>query len=652
MRNKECRPRRTLANFLKTVLFVLLGILTFSGTGAASPEEEMKLLRMYFDENELFTSSTRTPKPVSRVAENVTVVTAEEIAAMNAHTVAEVLNRVPGLFVNMNLGIGSFGSVSLLSIQGSEANHVQVMVDDIPWNFLNNGGAETNTIPVGIIDRIEIIKGPGSSAWGPSLGGVVRIITKSPVYSKRPRGSVQGGYGERDTQDYRGEVSGMADRFGYYLFGGRQASDGHGANIGFKNNSYYAKLSYALTDRVDLGLSSGYSRPDYGLGDIVILRGDGLARNFWTNLTLDACLTRELSFNLSLFRFEQDLAITYDDWGLGGPPGSLFQENDFDETTEGGTARFTLEKGVHTAVLGVDFNRGEMEQTNHYGALAQAFYDVPGTLRTDPELNRTGVYLNDTMAFGRLSVTAGIRYDFSNVMDEFLSPSLGVTYALGQETLLRGLVARGFTSPPLAWVSQGGLFLEPNKSLRNESVWSYQAGLESAVPYAWVKATLFRHEIDDVFTSESSPNDPTGNTSMQVNKGESRRQGIELEAKTIPVYHVSLAAGLAYASIHPDTEFGVDEQYAANIGIVYDNPRFLRAGLFGHYIWWDYRDLEGTEYDTFIWDLNLSRQVYKSEHAAVDLFATVHNLFDASQYIFEEYGNPDRWVEAGIRADF
>ena len=110
---------------------------------------------MYYREKELVVTPTRHPKPISQVAENITVVTAKEIEEMNAHTVAEVLNRVTGLFVNFNQ---DFGSTSLLHIQGSEQRHVLVLLDTIPWNFLSDGAAETNSIPVGIVERIEIIK--------------------------------------------------------------------------------------------------------------------------------------------------------------------------------------------------------------------------------------------------------------------------------------------------------------------------------------------------------------------------------------------------------------------------------------------------------------------------------------------------------------
>ena len=66
-------------------------------------EQERKFLLMYFDEDELFVvSTTRSLKSISRMAENVEVVTAEDIELMNAHTLADVLNTINGVQVGFS----------------------------------------------------------------------------------------------------------------------------------------------------------------------------------------------------------------------------------------------------------------------------------------------------------------------------------------------------------------------------------------------------------------------------------------------------------------------------------------------------------------------------------------------------------------------
>ena len=137
---------------------------------------------MYFDEDELFVvSTTRSLKSITRIAENVEVVTTEDIELMNAHTVADVLNTVTGVQVQTNGGTGAF---SFVNIQGSDQRHVAVFMDGVLLNVFTDNIADIAMIPVQIVEKIEIIKGPASSAWGSSLGGVVNIITKAGSFGK------------------------------------------------------------------------------------------------------------------------------------------------------------------------------------------------------------------------------------------------------------------------------------------------------------------------------------------------------------------------------------------------------------------------------------------------------------------------------------
>lgn len=645
--------------FLKKGIFLLsffLAITSLCQTSAAQSEEEMKILRMFYREKDLVVSPTRHPKPISHVAENITVVTAREIEEMNAHTVAEVLNRVPGLFVNFGQGIESFGSTSLIQIQGSEQRHVLVLVDGVRWNFLASGAAETNSIPVGIIERIEIIKGPASSAWGSSLGGVINIITKPAGTAKRPTGSISASYGKKNTQDYRAEVSGAAGAVGYYVFAGRQKSDGLMSSRYFDNHSLYSKLHVPLSEDVDMGLTMGYSDPEIGLGDFPSgdITSTGASRTFFATAFLDASLTRELSLNLSFHRFKQKSVLMNDALGLGfsGAPGELYLDTTYDEETTGANGKLVWTHEAHTAVLGLDVDRGKLDQTLNAGSLLQSM-GLPATSSTHPEIDRWAIYANDTIVVDRWSITPGIRYDRNSITGSFTSPSLGVTYRLGEDSIIRASAARGFTIPPLSWTSGGALFLDPNPSLDPEKVWSYQAGVETAaLRYLWVKATLFRHKLEDALIIEPLGGGAPTFNDLYINRGDIRRQGLELEAETVPVYNLSLLAGFAYVDLKPSNEAGSDKIYSYNIGVRYEDRKSLRAQLFGHYVWWDLDPSWKASYDDFIWDLNINKRIYSHEKTTAGIFVRVHNIFNGSQYTFGESKNPRRWVEAGIRVTF
>jgi vitamin B12 transporter len=189
---------------------------------AAMSQEEKSFLRMYFTDKELqVISATRSLKAISRVAENVEVVTEEDIELMNAHTLSEVLFFVTGIESQDFVGPGAQGGAG---IEGSDWTRVAVLLDGVPLQNENNGFAP-GILPVQMIERIEIIKGPASSTWGSSFGGVINIITKSAGRGDHINGMAYASGGQHETSDLRAEFNGRRGAVGVYLFGGTMNSE-------------------------------------------------------------------------------------------------------------------------------------------------------------------------------------------------------------------------------------------------------------------------------------------------------------------------------------------------------------------------------------------------------------------------------------------
>jgi vitamin B12 transporter len=631
-------------------------------TSGPTTKEELLL---FWDEKDLYVQSpTRHEKPISQAAENITVVTAKEIEDMNAHTVAEVLNRVTGVFVDF-LG-QDFGSASLIHIQnpiyrGGPERFALVLLDGVPWNTLASGHAETISIPVKIIERIEIIKGPASSSWGSSLGGIVNIITKEAGNSSTPSGTLSGSFGERDTQEYGADVSGKAGPVGYYLFAGKQESDGQRDNRYFRNESLYAKFRIPVSPDINVGFTAGYSNPRlrFSKQPSNDLTDFGNFRTFFATASLDAAISRELDMQLSLFTLTQKADILANVLGTGiyGPAGDLLLDQLYDERTTGGSARLVWKHDIQTAVLGFDMSHGSLDQTIDSGPFFQSI-GSPAVSTSHPDIDKWAVYANDTIIIGKLSVTPGIRYDHNTVTGSFTSPSLGITYKLAEKTLVRASAARGFTIPPLSWTSGGGLFLDPNPSLRHEKVWSYQTGIESAVTdYLWAKATLFYHGLDNSIEKVLYAAGPPTFNDLFFNTGKVKRLGYEIDAETAPVYNFSLKAG--FASVRMKSTSDIDQEnedtrniYEYRLGIKYDDKDSLMAQLFGYYTWWDLDESAGAKYNAFIWDLNLRKKIYSTHGISTEAFFTAHNIFGTAYYTMAERKNPGRWIEAGVRIKF
>ncbi|MBI4847334.1 MAG: TonB-dependent receptor [Nitrospirae bacterium] len=650
MNTTNGEARHSSSTCYRSYLFslLILSIIWLPAFAFAQSEEEMQTLRMYFKEDELVTAPTRAPKPLSKVAENISIVTAEEIEAMNAHSLTEVLERVTGIYVFYM--INDFFKSEFLLIEGAvdgtnvnkEERHVLLLLDGIPWNFMSNGRPMTNTIPVNIIKRLEIIKGPASSVWGSSLGGVINIVTKDTGDTTVPSGTVSASFGERNIRDYYGAVAGRAGIAGYYLYAGRQDSDGFSSNRYFERNSFYGKFDVPFTSDIKFVLTAGYSKPRGNEEDNVVNDYAVLDRNsaLFATATLTAEITDTLSVETSLYELKQKFVQEFNSLSTDG---LLYSWAGYEKKT-GGSAKLVFAKGVHNAVLGLDVNRTGLDKTEKGEWMGE-------TVRVNPRISKWAVFVNDTISIGDLSITPGIRYDKNNVNGDFTSPSLGVTYRLDHRTILRASAARGFSIVPLLY-TEGETYSDP--SLKPEEIWSYQAGVESVITeYLRVKALVFHHNMKDAIV--------LGDTKF-INAGKTRRTGTELDIETAPFHDLSMKAGISYFRkkliLEDDSSPDVDtikDVYSYHLVFNYNDMKSLSAQLAGNYTWWSLPSSEGAKYNTAIWDFNLTKNIYSKNKLNTEVFMTAHNIFNGSYYmatLMPARQNPRRWMEAGVRLKF
>lgn len=620
----------------------------------AAPAEEDLL--MFWDEKELYVqTATRSEKPINHVAENMSVITAKEIEAMNANSISEVLTRVPGLFVDFSSN--EYMSNAQLHIQGSEPRHVTVLLDGMPVNFLSSGSAETSFIPLRTVERIEIIKGAASSAWGSALGGVVNIITRSTGDNAVPNGMLSGSYGEANSRDFAAELRGKNGPLGYYLYTGQQNSDGLVNNRDFSRTSIFGKLLLTPTRDLDITVSGGYSDPDQNLGNVpaAYVSIKSLLRNHFLNGAFEYRATPELTVRggVHLFdsRFDQPIYFLS---AFPRSPGQLRVENISDEQTIGGSLRATWSSGIQTLTVGGEGSRGDLDQTTNAGPFFQSA-GYPAAVTISSRVDKWGVFANDTVEFGPFAVTPGIRFDQDSITGNFVSPSLGATWELAEHTVARASAARGFTSPPLSFLAGGGPYVAANSALKAEYGWSYQAGVESGLAdLVNLKGTLFRHETSNAIIQIPA----TASTlSTNINQGGVTRQGYELEADSVPFYNLSLKLGHAYAHVKTDTVTAgyanpFYDTYSWLVGVKYDDRRSFSTLLSGRYIWWDSTGTPTPRYDTFIWDLTATKKFQTSDKTTLETFLTVHNIFGGDYFTTAYYPNPGRWVEGGLRFKF
>ena len=598
----------------------------------AQSEEDRRILLMYYKEDELTVeSATRSRKSITQTAENVTVVTAEDIKLMNAHTVADVLNTVPGVQVFMTGGPGSIAPASIL---GSDNRHVTVFFDGIPLNNLSDNVTDLGLIPVQNIQKIEIIKGPASSAWGSALGGVINIITKSGS-ADNSVGMVSASYGEKNTGDFRLETSGKQDRFGYYVDAGRLQTNGFRPHNDFSGNNAYAKLTYDLTRDTSILFSTGYDTVKRGIVDIpdFDLFINNNVETVKSTLALRSAINKETELYLSLWQLHNIYTV----YNYQRSTGAELSNDRYDDDGYGSSARITWSLQQHTIVIGADFDFKKLESNV--------------ITNGEQKLRTSAYYLNDTMTFARLSIIPGVRFDETNTNGNFTSPVLGMTYKLTDKTLIRAYAARGFSIPPFSFTFGDNVFSIPNPGLKVEQVWSYQGGVETtALQYLWLKLSAFRNDIKDVIENE-----PISATQfMAVNIGKERRQGLEIDMKTVPLFNISLTAGAVFMNAK-DLSTGEtilnSPQRTYDLGLQYNDKSF-KALLQAHYIDWNADPVFGGEYDSFTYDLHLLKLLSSHGEQKVEAFFDIHNIFNTGQYPIAIYKNPGRWIEAGVRYAF
>lgn len=618
---------------MKKILSLCFSTLVLASPLVASAQdvqEDEMLLAMYFDMDQRLDQkievATRAPKSLRQIAENVTVITTEEIERMNANTVGEVLNRVPGVYVQFSSH--DFNGLSFLHIHDSDREYVLVLLDGIIWNTPHDGGALVDVIPVEIIDRIEVIKGPASSTWGSAPGGVINIITKRTGSELVPSGTLSASYGEGNSSRLSATFDGKAGLASYFISAASQDSDGLLNNRFYDSESVYGKARIELPSNTTLTATAGYSEPEMNFGDTSWYSGWGdpsdyrythVDRNFWATLSLDTALSQNMNLHMSGYRKEQK--YLYDIYSL--PSKSLLSHYYGEAWSSGFNTILNTKVGKHLISAGGDYERNKRDLSWS----TQRKYD-----------ENWAIFINDTYSLGAISITPGLRYDNLSLTENQLSPSLGITWQAADHTLLRGLVARGFKRP---YMDENAPNLDP------ELVTSYQLGLETTFfPSVSIKTTLFEHKLKDTWQYDYV-------LLYSTNQGKEKRYGYEVEFQTKQWNSLALNANFTYVYTDYYELQNNDDMYYGKITLEYNNPKILTAELFGQYIWSN-NDRVSTdpEYGTMIWDLSLNKDLTISEQFEATLFFTAHNLFNGKQYWDYRYENAPRWVEGGVRFHF
>ncbi|MGV8844731.1 MAG: TonB-dependent vitamin B12 receptor [Pseudomonas sp.] len=452
-------------------------------------------------------TATRTTQTAEQSLAAVTVFDRAQIEQSQATSVPELLKRVPGVSFTNNGGPGKSTS---LFMRGSESDHVLVLIDGIKIGSATSGGAALQDLPLELIERIEVVRGPRSSLYGSeAIGGVIQIFTrKGDGDGAKPFFSV--GYGSQNSQAGSVGVSG-GDGKGWYSLG-LSGSDSDGINVksaatrGYEDDTDgYRNLSAALSAgyRFDNGLAldanllQAKSHNDYDQVNRARTSGfranaNGESRVFGTRARFSPL--EPWLVTLQAGRSE-DKSDAYQD-------GDFYSRFDSRRDSLSWQNDLTLAVG-HTLILGADYQLDEVNGSTAYAEDSRdnsgAFAQYLGTAdRHDWQLS---LRRDDNQQFGK--------YDTGNV---------GYGYALSDE--LRATISYGtaFKAPTFNELYYPGY---GNPELAAETSRSLEIGLAGQHDWGQWAVNAFRTRIDDLIAYDSSIRAP-------ANVDEARIRGVEL----------------------------------------------------------------------------------------------------------------------------
>ncbi len=119
------------------------------------------------------------------------MITSENFDIHQTERVADALRQVPGLSV---VQTGTAGQLTSVFTRGLRSEHTQVLIDGVPINQGLAGLFNFADLSIDNIERIEIVRGPQSTIYGPrALAGVIQLFTKEGSETPETTASFEGG---------------------------------------------------------------------------------------------------------------------------------------------------------------------------------------------------------------------------------------------------------------------------------------------------------------------------------------------------------------------------------------------------------------------------------------------------------------------------
>ena len=463
-----------------------------------------------------------------------------------------LLARVPGVFslnrYNLAQGlrpaIRGFGARGNFGVRG-----IRVLVDGVPLT-MPDGQTELDGLDLGLVERMEVLRGPASVLYGNAAGGVLTIETREPpVLSSMQLDLSAAGLGYQRT---RGEIGGSEGNLGGLLAFNSTVLDGYREHSRAQTNSITGKLRwYAPTGRLRLNFNAIDNRAEDpgGLTSAEVKAGRRQAA------------PNNLRFDADEYIRQQRLGLVWDGYAVGDDEYQLRSYlghrefgNQLGFATSGQTTFERYFSGVggqyshhrelvglaHKITTGFDLEAQRDDRRRYDNLLGER---GQSRQQQDESALSQGLFIEDQIDLSeQWQATLGLRYDQVRLaVDDFYladnrddsgsrsledwNYSTGLSYRFTPQQSLYARLASSFETPTISELGnpQGGGF---NSALQPAQAFSRELGIKGEWPSLRYSLSLYRIELEDELVAFSLPAQPGRN--FYRNAGESRRDGLEL----------------------------------------------------------------------------------------------------------------------------
>jgi iron complex outermembrane receptor protein len=503
-----------------------------TAAAAQTPVIELDTLRA--------TIGSRASAGVPVTSRAVEVISAEQLAATPARTLAEALGWALGIDIQPRSA-----AQADLALRGSTFEQVLVLVDGIRMSDAQTGHFDLDlAIPLAEIERIEILRGPATAIYGSNaVGGVVQIVTRRGG----PRLDASIGTGSFGTATIALATATGNDHLAGRIAAEYRRSDGHRPGTddrGLQTRASLDARTGARTLRADLALATR----DFG------------ARAFYTAVdapydeyeetrTATAALTWLPAPDARLAIEPRISARRHEDEFLLQRHDPSFYRNHHTSWQLGGelTARYLAVPGITLAFGG------------------EAYHDIlRSTSLGDREEDRAAIFAEATAGhIGSATLNLGLRSDWHSAFGHFLAPSVAGAIWPAERLRLRASLGRAFRAP--TWTER--YYLDPanigDPNLDPERAWEAELGAD-LTPAPGVRigiATFLRSAsglIDWGRPIGAEPTDPW----RTRNVSDARFRGLEVDATATDPMGIRWNTALTTLSLRAEDLDGLVSKYA------------------------------------------------------------------------------------------